>query len=213
MKQLDPASIDWKKGDGLVPAIVQDMADGTVLMLGYMNRQSFEITQSTGQVVFFSRSRQALWRKGETSGHVLEVRQIDLDCDADTILIQARPAGPTCHRGTRSCFAQTSTGPAIGLLLELEDVIDQRLTNNEEGSYVARLVAGGQLRVAQKVGEEGVEFALAAATDDRTGMIEEGADLLFHLLVALRAGGLSISDLLRSLEARRPRKASEDATH
>lgn len=213
MKQLDPASIDWKKGDGLVPAIVQDMADGTVLMLGYMNRQSFEITQSTGQVVFFSRSRQALWRKGETSGHVLEVRQIDLDCDADTILIQARPAGPTCHRGTRSCFAQTSTGPTIGLLLELEDVIDQRLTNNEEGSYVARLAAGGQLRVAQKVGEEGVEFALAAATDDRRGMIEEGADLLFHLLVALRAGGLSISDLLRSLEARRPRKASEDATH
>jgi len=197
-----PASdaIDWSKGAGLVPAIVQHATSGRVLMLGYMSRESYELTLAEGQAVFFSRSKQRLWRKGETSGNTLEVRDIRLDCDADTLLVRAVPAGPTCHLGTASCFGETV--PAT-LLDELEEVIQGRLAQRPEDSYVAKLAAAGVARAAQKVGEEGVETALAAVTRDDDGLAEESADLLFHLLVLLRIRGLSLEDLLAKLAARR----------
>ena len=200
MKAPASDAIDWGKGAGLVPAVVQDATSGRVLMLGYMNRESYELTVAEGQAVFFSRSKQRLWRKGETSGNTLEVREIRLDCDADTLLVRAVPAGPTCHLGTTSCFGEAV--PA-NLLDELEAVIDGRLAQRPEDSYVAKLAAAGVARAAQKVGEEGVETALAAVTRDDDGLAEESADLLFHLLVLLRIRGLSLEDLLAKLAARR----------
>jgi len=193
-------AIDWAKCGNLVPAIVQDATSGRVLMLGYMNREAYAATLSGGQAVFFSRSKQRLWLKGETSGNTLRVIDIRLDCDADTLLLRAEPAGPTCHLGTASCFGDTV--PA-GLLDELQTVIDGRLDRRPEDSYVARLAAAGVARAAQKVGEEGVETALAAVTRDDDGLGEESADLLFHLLVLLRIRGLSLDDLLGKLAARR----------
>ena len=169
-------------------------------MLGYMSRESYALTVAEGQAVVFSRSKQRLWRKGETSGNILEVREIRLDCDADTLLVRAVPAGPTCHLGTTSCFGVAL--PAT-LLDELEAVIDGRLAQRPEDSYVAKLAAAGVARAAQKVGEEGVETALAAVTRDDDGLAEESADLLFHLLVLLRIRGLSLEDLLAKLAARR----------
>lgn len=199
MKAPASDAIDWGKGAGLAPAIVQDATSGRVLMLGYMNRESYALTLSEGQAVFFSRSRQRLWRKGETSGNTLEVREIRVDCDADSLLVRAVPAGPACHLGTTSCFGEAV--PAT-LLDELEAVIDGRLAQRPEDSYVAKLAAAGVARVAQKVGEEGVETALAAVTRDDDGLAEESADLLFHLLVLLRIRGLSLEDLLAKLAAR-----------
>ena len=192
--------IDWQKSGGLVPAVVQDATTGRVLMLGYMNRDAYERTVSVGEAVFFSRSRQRLWRKGETSGNTLKVTEIRVDCDGDTLLVRAEPAGPTCHRGTVTCFGEELSAT---LLDELEAVIDGRLAQKPEDSYVARLAAAGIARVAQKVGEEGVETALAAVTRDDEGLAEESADLLFHLLVLLRIRGLRLDDLLSKLAARR----------
>jgi phosphoribosyl-AMP cyclohydrolase / phosphoribosyl-ATP pyrophosphohydrolase len=200
MKAPASDAIDWDKGAGLVPAVVQDATSGRVLMLGYMSRESYALTLAEGQAVFFSRSKQRLWRKGETSGNTLEVREIRLDCDADTLLVRALPAGPTCHLGTTSCFGETV--PAT-LLDELEAVIDGRLAQRPEDSYVAKLAAAGVARAAQKVGEEGVETALAAVTRDDDGLAEESADLLFHLLVLLRIRGLSLEALLAKLASRR----------
>lgn len=203
MRPANPASLDWDKGDGLMPAVIQDAGDGAVLMLGYMSRESLEQTLEIGEVVFHSRSRKTLWRKGETSGNVLRVVEIGADCDADTLLIRARPAGPTCHLGTRTCFDADAAPTSLpGFLGTLQQVIDQRLQGGSEESYVARLAAGGSKRIAQKVGEEGVEFALAAAAGDRDEVVEEGADLLFHLMVALRDQDLSLSDLIACLEHR-----------
>lgn len=193
-------TIDWAKCEELVPAIVQDAISGRVLMLGYMNRDAYAATLSRGEAVFFSRSRQRLWHKGETSGNTLRVVDIRLDCDADTLLLRAEPAGPTCHLGTASCFGEDL--PA-GLLDELQAVIDGRLAQRPEDSYVAKLAAAGVARAAQKVGEEGVETALAAVTRDDDGLGEESADLLFHLLVLLRIRGLSLEDLLAKLASRR----------
>jgi len=193
-------AIDWAKCGDLVPAIVQDATSGRVLMLGYMNREAYAATVSGGEAVFFSRSKQRLWRKGETSGNTLRVIDIRLDCDADTLLLRAEPAGPTCHLGTTSCFGEDT--PA-GLLDALQTVIDARLAQKPEDSYVARLAAAGVARAAQKVGEEGVETALAAVTRDDDGLASESADLLFHLLVLLRIRGLSLEDLLVQLAARR----------
>lgn len=197
-----PASetIDWQKNGGLVPAVVQDAITGRVLMLGYMNRDAYERTLSVGEAVFFSRSRQCLWHKGETSGNTLEVAEIRADCDGDTLLVRARPSGPTCHRGTATCFGEVLSAT---LLDELEAVIDGRFAQRPEESYVARLAAAGVARAAQKVGEEGVETALAAVTRDDDGLVEESADLLFHLLVLLRMRGLSHEALLARLAARR----------
>lgn len=200
MKAPASEAIDWAKGDGLVPAVVQHVVNGRVLMLGYMNRESYEATLAGGEAVFFSRSKQRLWRKGETSGHVLKVREMHLDCDADALLLRAEPVGPTCHLGTPSCFGAELPGT---LLDELEAVIDGRLAARSEASYVARLAAEGVARVAQKVGEEGVEIALAAVTRDDEGLAEEAADLLFHLLVLLRVKGLRLEDVLARLAARR----------
>jgi phosphoribosyl-AMP cyclohydrolase / phosphoribosyl-ATP pyrophosphohydrolase len=200
MKAPDTDRLDWAKGDGLLPAIVQHAVTGRVLMLGYMSRESYAETLACGEAVFFSRSRGCLWRKGETSGNTLAVREIRMDCDADTLLVRAVPAGPTCHLGTTSCFGEAV--PAT-LLDELEAVIDGRLAQRPEDSYVAKLAAAGVARAAQKVGEEGVETALAAVTRDEDGLAEESADLLFHLLVLLRIRGLSLEDLLAKLAARR----------
>jgi phosphoribosyl-ATP pyrophosphohydrolase/phosphoribosyl-AMP cyclohydrolase len=202
VRRLDAEALDWGKGDGLLPAVVQVAGDGAVLMVGYMSRESLDRTLHDGLVTFHSRSRNTLWRKGETSGNVLELVDIAPDCDGDTLLVRARPAGPTCHLGTRTCFDGEGPTAMPGFLGRLEGVIDQRLGERPEGSYVTRLVGGGRRRVAQKVGEEGVEFALAAAAGDREAAVEEGADLLFHLMVALQEQGLSLSHVIDRLERR-----------
>lgn len=202
MKTLRPDELDWSKGDGLLPAVVQDAGDGAVLMLGYMNRESLERTLADGLVTFYSRSRKTLWQKGETSGNVLRLVEVAPDCDGDTLLVRARPAGPTCHLGTRTCFDDGKPSALPGFLGRLEEVIDERLKSAPEGSYVAGLIAGGRQRVAQKVGEEGVEFALACASGQEVEMLEEAADLLFHLMVALREQDLSLADVIARLETR-----------
>lgn len=207
MSELLVERLDWAKQAGLIPAIVQDADSGEVLMLGYMNREALEATLRDGLVTFFSRSRDKQWRKGETSGHVLELASIDTDCDADTLLIRARPHGPTCHLGTRSCFGDTSAhAQPASFLEELDAIIGQRLAGDDASSYTRQLAAAGPARVAQKVGEEGVEVALAAVGDDREALLGEAADLAFHLLVLLRVKGLSLSDLSTTLAERHARQ-------
>lgn len=195
-KQLDIDQLDWTKGNGLIPAIVQDAADGRVLMLGYMNAEALEQTLATKRVTFYSRSKQRLWTKGETSGNVLEMVELAADCDRDTLLVQAHPAGPACHTGSETCFGNT-TWPAAGFLARLDRVVASRQGADPETSYTARLLAEGTARCAQKVGEEGVETALAAVAGEPASLDEEAADLLYHLLVCLRSAG---SDLDRVLE-------------
>jgi len=191
---------DWRKGDGLLPLIVQHAHDGRVLMLGYTDRNALERTLATGEVHFWSRSKQRLWRKGESSGHVLALVSIAMDCDRDSLLAQALPAGPTCHRGTPSCFdGDARTHPWLN---ELETLIAARANGDPASSYVAKLLAAPPARRAQKVGEEGVEVALAAATGDIDGIRGEAADLLFHLLVLLRGAGLPFADVVGELAQR-----------
>jgi len=197
---LDPARLDWGKGDGLLPLIVQHAHDGRVLMLGYTDRGALEHTLATREVHFWSRSKQRLWRKGESSGHVLALVSIAADCDRDALLAQALPQGPTCHRGTPSCF--DGAVPAHPWLNELEALIAARGGTDPASSYVAKLLAATPARRAQKVGEEGVEVALAAATGDIDGLRGEAADLLFHLLVLLRGAGLSYVDIVGELARR-----------
>ncbi|RDI98346.1 bifunctional phosphoribosyl-AMP cyclohydrolase/phosphoribosyl-ATP diphosphatase HisIE [Dyella solisilvae] len=198
---LDPALIDWPKGDGLVPVIVQHWLTGEVLMLGYMNAEALAKTQETSQVTFYSRSKQRLWTKGETSGHVLALKSVRVDCDADTLLVTAEPHGPTCHKGTSSCFGN-DVQPSAGFLAELDALVAKRHAERPEGSYTTRLFEGGIRRMAQKVGEEGVETALAAVAQDDEALLGESADLIFHLLVTLRARGLGLSDVAGVLAAR-----------
>lgn len=200
-------TLEFAKGDGLLPLIVQHAHDGRVLMLGYANRDALEATLRTREIHFWSRSRQRLWRKGETSGHVLELVSIAPDCDGDTLLCQALPAGPTCHRGTPSCFDAAT--PAHPWLNELEALIAARANADPASSYVARLLAAPIARRAQKVGEEGVETALAAVGDDPAKLREEAADLLFHLLVLLRGSGLSLADVVGELARRHAPKAPD----
>ncbi len=195
-------TLDWQKGDGLLPAIVQDADTQQVLMLGYMNAAALEQTLATKRVTFFSRSKNRLWTKGESSGHFLDLVGVEADCDADTLLVRARPNGPTCHRGTCSCFGEGGGATGTGFLAELERTVNQRIAAGGEKSYTARLVAEGVKRVAQKVGEEGVETALAATAGDNVELANEAADLLFHLIVLLRAKGLSLQDALSVLEKR-----------
>ncbi len=195
--------VDWAKGNGLVPLIVQHHHDGRVLMLGYSNREALQQTLSTGEVHFWSRSRQTLWRKGESSGNVLRVVSVVTDCDRDALLCQAVPAGPTCHRGSDSCF--DGEGPTHPWLNELTALIDQRRQAGGDGSYVAGLFEAGGKRMAQKVGEEGVETALAAVAGDDDELRNEAADLLFHLLVLLRSRDLDLGDLARTLGSRHRR--------
>jgi phosphoribosyl-ATP pyrophosphohydrolase/phosphoribosyl-AMP cyclohydrolase len=200
------STLDFSKGDGLVPAIVQDADDGRVLMLGYMSRAAVEATEARKRVVFFSRSRQSLWEKGESSGHTLDLVELRHDCDADTLLVLARPRGPTCHTGTASCFdgpPQASLGPVTGGFLgRLEAIVAARAKAPPESSYTASLFARGLPRMAQKVGEEGVEVALAAVTADDATLVGEAADLVFHLVVLLRARGISLGHVIKELVRR-----------
>lgn len=202
---LNPDQLDWAKGDGLLPAIVQHAHTGEVLMLGYMNAEALEATQRTGRVTFFSRSKQRLWSKGESSGHVLELESIRADCDADTLLVTAIPHGPTCHTGTSSCFGET-VRPPLGFLAELEALVARRHAERPEGSYTTRLFEGGVRRIAQKVGEEGVETALAGVAQGDEELLGEAADLVFHLTVLLRSRGLSLADVVNLLAARHAAK-------
>jgi phosphoribosyl-ATP pyrophosphohydrolase/phosphoribosyl-AMP cyclohydrolase len=197
--------LDWDKGGGLVPAVVQDAGSGAVLMLGYMNREALAATQASGRVTFWSRSKGRLWTKGETSGHVLEVKQIAADCDGDTLLILAEPLGPACHKGTPTCWGENppqSGAQRIAFLGRLEQVIAERIAARPPGSYTAKLLGEGTRRIAQKVGEEGLELALAAVAQSDPEIIGEAADLLYHMLLLLKVKGLSLSEVIAELETR-----------
>ena len=202
---VDPAALRYDDR-GLIPVVVQDVNSGAVLMLAFANREAVELTLSTGQAHFWSRSRQALWRKGETSGNVLRVVEVTADCDADSLLVRALPAGPTCHRGTRTCFEpDIGSNPARLELGWLAAVLESRRGADPEASYTARLLARGIERIAQKVGEEGVETAIAAVSfaargegeggERRKALIGEAADLLYHLLVLFEASGIDPSEV------------------
>jgi len=191
-------NLDWEKDDGLLPVIVQDAANLRVLMLGYMNVEALAATRASGFVTFYSRSKQRLWKKGETSGDVLELVSIEADCDNDTLLVLANPQGPTCHLQRASCFPNAPGD----FLAELDALVAQRERERPAGSYTTGLFEGGVRRIAQKVGEEGVETALAAVVQDDGALSGEAADLLFHLAVLLRARGLSLADAVQVLEQR-----------
>jgi phosphoribosyl-ATP pyrophosphohydrolase/phosphoribosyl-AMP cyclohydrolase len=193
--------LDWAKGAGLLPVIVQHTATGEVLMLGYMNAEALAATRASGFVTFWSRSRQRLWKKGETSGNVLAVKSIHADCDRDTLLVRADPQGPTCHRGTSSCFGDAARNP-LAFLGELDALVEHRARERPPGSYTTTLFEAGTRRIAQKVGEEGVEAALAAVAQDDAALGGEAADLVYHLLVLLRARGLSLADVVEVLAQR-----------
>jgi phosphoribosyl-AMP cyclohydrolase / phosphoribosyl-ATP pyrophosphohydrolase len=197
---IDINQIAWDKVEGMVPAIVQDAQTLRVLMLGYMNREALQATLDSKKVTFFSRSKQRLWQKGETSGHTLNLRSIKLDCDQDTLLVMAEPMGPTCHNGTVTCWGDDEI-PSLAVLGDLAATIKQRHTSNDTNSYTAKLFASGLTRIAQKVGEEGVETALAGATK-ATNLKDEAADLLYHLLVLLQASDTSFDDVLQVLSDR-----------
>jgi phosphoribosyl-ATP pyrophosphohydrolase/phosphoribosyl-AMP cyclohydrolase len=197
-------SLAWGKGDGLLPVVVQHARSGKVLMLGYMNAEALERTLAGGRAVFYSRSRQRLWTKGETSGHYLDVVQVSADCDADSILVLANPVGATCHKGVESCFAEArpTDGERLAFISQLEATIAQRIAEHPEDSYTARLYGQGPGRIAQKLGEEGVELALAAVSRDDDAVLAESADLLYHLLLLLKARGLSVARVVSELESR-----------
>jgi phosphoribosyl-ATP pyrophosphohydrolase/phosphoribosyl-AMP cyclohydrolase len=200
----DVESLDFAKGDGLLPVVIQHAGTGAVLMLGYMNDEALRETLARKHVVFFSRSKQRLWEKGESSGHFLDLESVRADCDRDTLLITAWPRGPVCHVGTRTCFGDEpgAASERLAFLAALEGVIAQRAAEQPEGSYTARLFAQGPRRIAQKVGEEGVEVALAAVTESDDKLVGEAADLLFHLLVMLKQRGLSLERVVAELQAR-----------
>lgn len=201
---LDIDALDFGKGDGLLPGIVQDARTEAVLMLGYLNRDALQATLDRKRVVFYSRSKQRLWEKGETSGNTLNLVSVTADCDNDTLLIRVNPAGPACHRNTLTCFGDGTLPASEGFafLARLEEVIEARIAGNPEGSYTARLYSSGIKRMAQKVGEEGVEVALAAQAGDASELVSESADLLFHLTLLLRASGLSLGTVAAELAAR-----------
>ena len=193
----------WKKMNGLIPAIVQDAFDGRVLMQGYMNKDALKVTLESGQVTFWSRSRETLWTKGETSGHILDLVDIHPDCDADSLLIRARQEGPTCHLGLDTCFdIEAKVIPELAFLADLERVIAKRDEDRPAESYTTHLLESGVKRIAQKVGEEGVETALAAAAGGDEEVLNESADLVYHLLVLLRSRKLELGSLVEVLEIR-----------
>ena len=199
--KIEISTMDWNKGEGILPAIIQDAKTEQVLMLGYMNAESLTKTYETGLVTFYSRSRKTLWTKGETSGNTLRLVSIESDCDQDTLLVRATPTGPTCHEGTTSCFGDK--GPqGLGFLAKLENLIEERKTADTDSSYTAKLLQGPLHKAAQKVGEEGVETALAAIaeTDDR--LVYEAADLIYHLMVLLAAKDVAFNDVISELQSR-----------
>lgn len=191
----------WEKMDGMLPCVVQDGYSGSAQMLGYMNKDALLKTLDTGNVTFFSRSKERLWTKGETSGHTLELVQMTADCDMDAILAIAKPNGPTCHLGTDTCWAD-STAPDMTFVAQLEHLLAERKNADPDSSYTAKLYQKGIKRIAQKVGEEGVETALAATVGDLEELKNESADLLYHLMVLLQASGLSLKDAIEVLKER-----------
>lgn len=199
--------LDWDKQEGLIPAVVQNHLSGKVLMLGYMNKAALEQTLSTRQVTFFSRSKQRLWTKGESSGHTLELIAIDKDCDNDSLLVQVLPKGPTCHLGTESCWKD---GESHSFIDNLSQLIASRKGQDPNSSYTAYLFERGTKRIAQKVGEEGLETALAAATHDKPELIDEASDLLYHLLVLLEDQELNLSDITQNLMQRHNKATQTD---
>ncbi|MDV6250736.1 bifunctional phosphoribosyl-AMP cyclohydrolase/phosphoribosyl-ATP diphosphatase HisIE [Vibrio sp. EA2] len=195
--------INWEKVDGLVPAIVQDFQSSQVLMMGYMNQDALVKTGETGQVTFFSRTKERLWTKGETSGNVLQLVNISLDCDNDTLLVKVNPIGPTCHTGTTTCWdGDAQEESQMVWLHQLEQLLAARKDGDPESSYTASLYARGTKRISQKVGEEGVEVALAATSGDKAELVCESADLIYHLLVLLQDQGLSMNDVVNKLKER-----------
>lgn len=193
--------LNWSKMNGLIPAIVQNSQTGQVLMLGYMNEEALLHTQESKRVTFYSRSKQRLWVKGESSGHYLTVQTVIADCDGDSLLILAIPKGPTCHTGDASCFKQPNN-PGLALLPQLEQTIQSRINEGNNDSYCASIAKQGVKRAAQKVGEEGVEVALAAVGNNDRELVNESADLLFHLLLLWQIKGLDLSDVLSELSQR-----------
>jgi phosphoribosyl-ATP pyrophosphohydrolase/phosphoribosyl-AMP cyclohydrolase len=199
----------WDKMGGLLPAVVQDRASGRLLMLGYMNREALAASLTSGFATFFSRSRQQLWRKGETSGNVLHLVSVHEDCDSDALLVLADPVGPTCHLGTASCFGGEPEGP--GWLAELSKIIAERAASGDASSYTSTLIESGVERIAQKIGEEGVEVALAGVTRDSSACAEEIADLLYHVAVLMKVrdfGWDEVIAVLKNRHAERSAKAS-----
>jgi phosphoribosyl-ATP pyrophosphohydrolase/phosphoribosyl-AMP cyclohydrolase len=196
--------IDFDKTQGLVPVIIQDVQTLEVLMLGYMNQEAWDKTQAEGKVTFYSRSKNRLWTKGEESGNFLYVKETHIDCDNDTILIKATPVGPTCHTGSRSCF---NTNYNQNFIFELEKIIADRYDNPAEDSYVNKLRQKGLNKIAQKVGEEGVETVIAALAETDVDFINESSDLMFHLLVLLKEKGKSLADIGINLEGRHLKKS------
>lgn len=194
--------IDFEKSGGLVPAIIQDAETAKVLMLGYMNAESFARTQETGKVCFYSRSRQCLWTKGETSGNYLEVVSIQNDCDADTLLVKARPHGPVCHTGTDTCWGEENTPDTLHFLTELQDFINKRHEEMPEGSYTTSLFRDGVNRMAQKVGEEALEACIEATNGTNERLLYEASDMLYHLIVLLTSKGLRIEQVVEELASR-----------
>ena len=198
---IDPELLDWAKMDGLIPAIVQDAASGEVRMLGYMDRAALDATIADKLVTFHSRSRLKPWRKGETSGNLLDLVDIKADCDGDALLVLAHPRGPTCHIGTASCFGADGP-PGMGFLVMLAHLLKQRASADPATSYTARLIGQGINRLAQKVGEEGVEVALAAVAGDATELTSEAADLVYHLTLLLEASDTSWDAVIAELKRR-----------
>ena len=192
-------NIDFDKTNGLVPVIIQDEQTLEVLMLGYMNQEAYDKTIQENIVTFFSRSKNCLWTKGETSGNYLHVKSIHLDCDNDTLLVKIKPDGPTCHTGERSCFKTEYNG---NFILELEQIIADRYENPQEGSYVNKLHTKGLNKIAQKVGEEAVETVIAALNETETDLINEASDLVFHLLMLLREKEVTLEKIAKNLEER-----------
>lgn len=187
--------------NGLVPAIVQDAQTKTVLMLGYMNKEALEITQKSKRVTFFSRSKKRIWTKGEESGNFLNLKSLKIDCDGDTLLIKASPDGPTCHKGTDTCWEEKNTQD-FGFLSDLEQVISNRKHTPKDASYVSSLFEKGINKIAQKVGEEAVETVIEAKDQNDELFLEESADLLFHYLILLQAKGYCLSDIVNVLKSR-----------
>lgn len=207
LKKTDTmTSLNFEKLNGLIPAVIQNAATGTVLMVGFMNRESLEITKKTGLATFYSRTRHQLWTKGETSGRYLRVKEIIPDCDDDTLLVKALPDGPVCHTGSATCFGEENGSP-LSFLAYLQEVIAARKADSPDESYTAKLLSKGPKLIAKKVGEEAVEVALEAESGTDERLLDESADLIYHLEVLLASRSLSLDDVARTLEARH-RKAT-----
>lgn len=198
---INAENLNWEKVDGLIPAIIQDVATRQVLMLGYMNAKAVALTQETGKVHFYSRTKQRIWKKGETSGNTFKLVQMAPDCDGDTLLVEVKPKGPACHTGTVTCFGD-DPAPGLGFLAHLRAIIKKRRKEKPKNSYVGDLLARAPKKPAQKVGEEGVEVAMAAVSENKAELAGEAADLVFHLMVLLESRDLSLDDVVAVLRKR-----------